>query len=603
MMQFNRILLYTALRRPKIAAEALYWRLTGHKARARRRLRASLDQGPTIYRDWIGLVEQRPKILAKAAQDWPEWPERPRLSVILYHAAGESIADVERRLASLEAQVYGEWELVLAQSRDAMPTRTPDVPRLTLLPGRTDNPAKALMQGIACATGDYVLPLGTDTLLAPDALYHLAKAVLAQPEATVFYGDEDRINRKGLRSQPWFKPRWNPDLFLAQDYLSAACLIRREAALALPPLHPALHAAGLYALLLGLTRQGEAVHVPRVIAHRQIGAKAKGVKNSGAQAGPPVPPETLAARAAAVSHHVAAHGASSRIGPHGTVAVDWPLPEERPLVSIIIPARDQVARLRKGVTGILNATRYRNVEILILDHGSVEAETLDYFARVSGNPRSRVIRHDAPFNWSRLNNLGAREAHGDYLCLLSSQIEIGDENWLSAMIRQVARPGVGAVGAKLLYPDGAIQHAGVVVGLRQAAGHAHRFQHNAETGYFARTHIPHRVSAVSGACLLVSKAKFAEVGGLDEDGFAVSFGDVDLCLKLQAAGYHNIYEPRAILTHHESKSRQRDLRPEQIARHEAEVALLQERWNTATYADPLHHPALDPTSETYRIAL
>lgn len=589
MVNFYRILFHTALRRPKLAAEALYWRLTGRKARARNRLRACLEQGPNAYRDWIALVERRPEMVAKAAQDWPEWPVRPRLSVILYQAPGESSADIERRLASLEAQTYGEWELVLAQSREAMPTRPPVVPRLTLVPGRTDNPAKALIQGIECATGDYVLPLAADTLLAPDALYHLARAVVANPDAGVFYGDEDRINRKGLRSHPWFKPRWNPDLFLAHDYLSAACLIRREDALAMPPIHPALSAAGLYAMLIHMTAQTEVVHVPRVIAHRQ---------NAGLH-----DPDALAARAAAVAHHVAPLGASTRIGAFGTVAVDWPMPEMQPLVSIIIPTRDHVRLLRKCVTGVLNATRYRNIEILIIDNGSAEAETLDYFARVSGNPRVRVIRDDRPFNWSALNNLGAREARGEYLCLLNNDIEITDENWLSTMVRQVVRPGVGAVGAKLLYPDGTIQHAGVVIGLGKAAGHAHRFQPNAEPGYFARAHVPHRVSAVTGACMLVSKALFRQVGGLDEDGFAVAFNDVDLCLKLQAAGYHNIYEPRAVLVHHESKSRARDTHSTQVERYQRELALLQERWGTATYADPLHHPALDPTSETYRIAL
>lgn len=589
MLKFYQILFYTALRRPKLAAEALYWRLTGRKARARNRLRASLGQGPNAYREWVVLVEDRPANLAKAAQDWPEWPVRPRISVILYHAPGESVGDVERRIASLEAQVYGEWEMVLAQSREAMPTRTPAVPRLTLLPGRTDNPTKALMQGIACASGDYVLPLGANTLLAPDALYHLAKAALAQPEATVFYGDEDSISRKGLRSDPWFKPRWNPDLFLAHDYLSAACMIRRETAQTLPPVHPALAAAGYYALLLELTARGDVVHVPRVIAHRLGGAAPDA--------------DALAAKASAVAHRVARHGASARIGPHGTVAVDWPLPEDRPLVSIIIPTRDRVSLLRKCVTGVLNATRYRNIEVLIIDNGSTEAETLDYFARVSGNPRVRVIRHDAPFNWSALNNLGAREARGDYLCLLNNDIEVVDENWLSAMVRQVVRPGVGAVGAKLLYADGTIQHAGVVIGLGQAAGHAHRFQHNSDPGYFARAHVAHRVSAVTGACLLVGKAPYWQVGGLDEEGFAVAFNDVDLCLKLQAAGYHNIYEPRATLIHHESQSRRRDTHGSQVERYRRELALLQERWGTATYVDPLHHPALDPTSETYRIAL
>lgn len=589
MRKFYRILLHAALRRPKIASEVLYWHLVGRQWRARHRLRDSLQHPPQAYRDWIARIEKRPESLAKVAREWTNWPLRPRISVLLYQAPGESGASVERRMAALESQIYGEWEIVLAQSREASHIRIPSVPRLTMLPTRTDNPAKALTQGIECATGDYVLPLGPDTLLAPDALFHLARSALAHPDADVFYGDEDRINRKGRRSQPWFKPRWNPDLFLAHDYLSHACMVRREAALALPPIHPALAAAGFYALLLNLTARGKVVHVPHVIAHRRHEAASD--------------PGELSARAAAVAHHVAPHGAVARIGPHGSIAVEWPLPEERPLVSIIIPTHDHAAALRQCVTGLLNATRYRNIEILIIDNGSVESETLDYFARVAGHPRLRVIRHDAPSNWSALNNLGAREAKGDYLCLLDPHCEVTDENWLSTMVRQVVRREIGAVGAKLLYPDGSIQHAGVVIGLGQAAGHAHRFQSDSERGYFARAHMAHRVSAVSGSCLLVSRERFAQVDGLDETSFTLAFNDVDLCLKLQAAGYHNIYEPRAVLIHHEGKTRGRDRSLWKSERYSQEKALLQERWGTATYADPLHHPALDITSETYRLAL
>jgi GT2 family glycosyltransferase len=585
-MRFLTALLRTAPRRPKVAMEALYWHLTGKKVRARNRLRLAMAQSKGAYRQWM-----RSKEAARAKPDWETWPHQPMISVLAYHAPGETQAHFERRIAALEAQNYGAWELVLAHSREAVIARAPSAPRVALVPGRTDNPLKALSLSIATASGDYVLPLGHDVLLAPDALLRFAQAALDHSDAVALYADEDRISRQGRRSQPWFKPQWNAELFLAQDYLSSACIVTRKAAQAAPLPHPALSAAGLYPMLLGLLGEDHArvAHVPHVLAHRTM-------------SGPPNA-DTIAAQIAAVAHHVAPRTGLARAGAFGSVAVEWPLPAMLPLVSIIIPTRDHVDLLRKAVSGVLAGTRYRQIEVLIVDNGSQEPETLAYLRRVAGNPRVRVIRHDAPFNYSTLNNIAAQQARGDYLCLLNNDVEIINEDWLGWLMRQAVRPGVGAVGAKLLYDDGTIQHAGVVIGLGGAAGHAHRFQPNSAPGYFARAHVPHYVSAVTGACLLVARAKFDSVGGLDEQGFAVAFNDVDLCLKLQAAGWRNLYEPRSLLIHHESKSRGRDFRPDQVERWRRELALLQSRWGTDGFIDPLHHPALDRTRENYLIRL
>ena len=588
-MRFYWALLRVASRSPRLAAEALYWQITGKKKRARNRLRLSYAQTPSAYRAWI---RSRERAAAPDAREAAQWAYRPRLSVLVYHAPGEDIADYERRLSALEKQSYGEWELVLAHSREASVQHPPVAPRVVKVPVRTDNPARALGLCMAAASGDYVLPLGGDVLLSPHALMHIVKALQGDAQPSVLYGDEDRIARTGRRSAPWFKPEWNAELFLAQDYLSSSCVIRREAALA--TLSPDVAPAGLasvYALLLALLGHegAQAVHVPQILAHRT--APLEDVE------------EILSRRIATVAAHVAPSGALASEGVFGSVSVAWPLPAKQPLVSIIIPTRDHVNLLRMAVAGILTGTRYRHVEVLIIDNGSVRPETAAYLRRTTGNPRVRVIHHDAPFNYSQLNNIAARDAKGDYLLLLNNDVEIIDGNWLTWLVRQAVRPGIGAVGAKLLYDDGTIQHAGVTIGIGDAAGHAHRFQKNSEPGYFARAHLPHYVSAVTGACLLVEKAKFEAVGGLDEQGFAVAFNDVDLCLKLQAAGWRNLYEPRAELIHHESKSRDKDFQPGQIERYTRELALLQDRWGTDGYADPLHHPHLDRNSETYRLYL
>jgi GT2 family glycosyltransferase len=238
-----------------------------------------------------------------------------------------------------------------------------------------------------------------------------------------------------------------------------------------------------------------------------------------------------------------------------------------------------------------------------MNNNSAELETLRYLREISALPNVQVIAYPHPYNYSAINNFAAQHCNGDYLCMLNNDTEVTDGRWLEEMMRQAVRPRIGAVGAKLLYNDGSIQHAGVVIGIGEAAGHAHRHLRPGQAGYFARAHVTHFVSAVTAACLVIERRKFEAVGGLDEVGFAVAFNDVDLCLRLEKAGWRNIYTPRAVLIHHESQSRGKDTSRKHIRRYSAELALLQERWGTRDYVDPLHHPALDRANESYVIKL
>jgi GT2 family glycosyltransferase len=272
-------------------------------------------------------------------------------------------------------------------------------------------------------------------------------------------------------------------------------------------------------------------------------------------------------------------------------------------VSIIIPTRDHLELLRPCVEGLLQNTRYNNFEIIIVDNGSIEPATIGYLRDLAGDPLITVMRDDRAYNYSRLNNAAATVAKGEYLCLLNNDTEVIEPGWLEAMMRYATRPDVGAVGARLLYDDHSVQHAGVVVGMGQAAGHAHRFLTKDEPGYFARTYASHVVTAVTAACLLVSRQKYEAVGGLDEQNLAIAFNDVDFCLKLQSQGWKNIYTPYARLIHHESKSRGKDVSRQHIDRYRRELATLQERWGTPDYRDPLHHIHLDRSSERYLIGL
>jgi len=283
--------------------------------------------------------------------------------------------------------------------------------------------------------------------------------------------------------------------------------------------------------------------------------------------------------------------------------VSWPLPAELPLVSVIVPTRDRLELLRPCIDSLLSTTSYSPFEVLIVDNGSNEQATLDYLESVAQHRAVRVLRYDLPYNFSAINNFAAGQARGGYLCLLNNDTQIVEEQWLTEMMRFAVRDDVGAVGAKLLYANGAIQHAGVVVGMGDAAGHAHRFTPADQPGYFRLPHVAHYVTAVTAACMVVAKEKFDAVGCLDEEHFAVAYNDVDFCLKLERAGYRNVYVPHAVLLHHESMSRGDDKAKQHIDRYSRELAELQQRWGTKTFQDPLLNPNLDRYSETFIVAL
>jgi GT2 family glycosyltransferase len=280
--------------------------------------------------------------------------------------------------------------------------------------------------------------------------------------------------------------------------------------------------------------------------------------------------------------------------------VRYAQPTPQPKVSLIIPTRDGAALLRRCLESLGEKTTYQNYDVTIIDNGSIEAESLRYLESVRGE-RIAVLREDGPFNFSALNNLGVRQTEGEIVCLLNNDIEIVTPDWLEEMVSVALQPGVGAVGARLWYPDGGLQHGGVLLGVGGVAGHAHRQLRRGSAGYFGRAILRQEFSAVTGACLVVQRRIFLEAGGLDET-LAVTGNDVDFCLRLQAAGYRNVWTPYAEMIHHESVSRGDDDTPEKHTRASMEQRVMKDRWGDRLQADPAYSLNLTLTDTNFSLA-
>lgn len=409
----------------------------------------------------------------------------------------------------------------------------------------------------------WLLPLFAGDRLAIGAA-RAYRAAMGEPGVTAIFADDDLSDLLGRRTAPHFKPDWNAELFRHHDYLTGACILR----VGYDGLATAAEAGAGWAGALvdrAVAEGGGAVHLRQVLHHRR-------------QRPQPCLPLPAVSIAPAL-----------------------------PRITAIIPTRNRMDLLATCING-LAAADYPEIEVIVVDNDSDDPSTLAFLAALPGHSRPgltiRVMRHPGTFNYSAINNRAVAEATGELLCLLNNDVEMLAPDWLAIMATQALRDEVGAVGAQLLYPDGRLQHAGVVIGVGNAAGHAHRFlKPDEEEGYFRRHALPQFVSAVTAACLVVQRERFLAVGGLDENSFAVAFNDVDLCLRLNGRGWQSFYEPRAVLVHHESVSRGFDRDPVGATRFASELATLQHRWRTDEVFDPYHHPYLSRASEQFALAI
>ncbi|MFM7109483.1 MAG: glycosyltransferase family 2 protein [Planctomycetaceae bacterium] len=599
-MKFGRLIGDVAQLIPGVSGPVQRVRFAMRKRRtARRQMR---DGGPECrYETWVRWIdtpsaEDLMELRARAAA----LRARPVISLLMPTESPDPEL-LDRAIRSVRGQVYPAWELCIVAVNPAadvaavLDRHAAAEPRLMVRRGTPEaGPAEARNAALEAARGDLVAVLDPADVLPPQALVWIADAVERHPQAGLVYADEDRIDRHGRRHTPWFKCDANRELLLAHDAISRPAAYPRRLVRDLGGWRDGFAGAEDYDLALravAAVGTGRVVHVPRILCHRGDVAVID-------------PAAVAAAGSGAVADLLARQGAGATVEPApeapGCNRIRHPLPPVPPLVSIIICTRDHERLLRVAVDSITSRTTYPRYEILIIDNGSVDPGTVALLADLAGRPGIRVLRDDSPFNYSRLNNRAAAAVRGEVLCLLNDDIEVLTPGWLEEMVSFAVQPDVGAVGARLWYPDGTLQHGGVIVGICGGANHAHPRLDRGDPGYFGRAVLQQELSAVTAACLVVRADTYADVAGLDER-IEVAFNDVDFCLRLRQAGYRNVWTPYAELIHHESASRGIDDTPVKRARSEREIGFLRKRWGDVLLHDPFYNPNLSHGSADFSL--
>jgi GT2 family glycosyltransferase len=550
------------------------------------------------YHRWIAEFEQRDAAPVEAKLS--VFPLQPLVSLIMpvYRTRLEFL---EKAIGSVKAQSYPRWELCVADDCSGSPEIDALLERHAKQDGRIKVVRLLRHHGISgasnaaldAASGEFVALLDSDDELAPDALFHFVEALNREPEADLFYSDEDHLDETGLRSDPFFKPDWSPDLILAENYVCHLLIFRRELCFQVGGFRSEYDLSQDHDLLLRMSRKArKIVHIPKILYHWRTNVA------SGERTSERYPQQALDSSRRAVEDHLRAMGVQATVEP-GEAPSRWRVRYVIPanqLVRMIVCCGGKLELLERCLQSVVDKTEYPHYEIVVVDNS--RTAKVEQFVRAWGRRGRRahyVDFRNRPFNFSAMNNAVARDCAAPLLLFLNDDVSVITPGWLTAMVELASRPEVGAVGAKLLYPEGRIQHAGVVLGISGLCGHAFRGVFAADRVYFDFPDVIRNVSAVTGACMITPTRRFWECGGFDEEAFPVAYQDVDLCLKLGHKGYRILYTPHAQLYHCEAASK----RPEDVSPTHSEAQALLERWKEVIENDPFYSPNLTRTAEDY----
>ncbi len=535
------------------------------------------------YARWIAANEPDERQLLQQRELPAKFAYQPLISIVtpVYNPEPRWL---EKCIESVLRQSYPKWEFCICDDGSTRAEvgeilrkyRERDERIKVVLFERNQGISLASNEALKLATGEYVALLDNDDELSPEALYQVVGLLQQRPDADMIYSDEDKLEPGGEREEPFFKPDWSPEYFRCCMYTCHLGVYRRELLNEIGGFRPGFEGSQDYDLVLRLSEKTYRIyHLPKVLYHWRM------VAGSAAESVGAKPYAYLAATKALAEH-------LERSGLAGTVLEGkWPGHYRAKLhidtqekISIIIPTRDKRKMLKKCLESIAKKTSYTNYEIVIVDNDSADPATREYLRQLP----HKVVQFTGPFNFSRVNNFAAEHTTGKYLVFLNNDTEVISGEWLSAMLEFAQQPEIGIVGARLLYPNNTIQHAGVVLGLGGVAGHALTgFAANAAQ-HFGLSGSICNWSAVTAACMMMRREVFDLVGGFDEN-LSVSFNDVDLCLRVREKGFRIVYTPYAELYHHESASRGYAVDPKDI-----EFMLV--RWGDTLRNDPYYNPNL-----------
>ena len=579
----------------KVAVD--FWKENGLKAlviKSRHKLQG-LDNDYD-YGEWYELTKPSEEELERQRKE--RFDYEPKLSIVIpvYRTPERYLQEM---LESIRSQTYKNWEVCVAdgsprgESRERVLKRFADQDtrfKYVIL-GENKGISGNTNAAMEMAQGDFIVLADHDDTLTPDALYWCVKAMNEDPLYDVIYSDEDKLDMDGKALfDPHFKPDFNPDLLTSVNYICHLFVVNRNLAEAVGGFRQEFDGAQDYDFIFRCTEQARKIyHIPKVLYHWRCHM------NSTAS-NPESKMYAFEAGARAIKAHfervgIAVDSVEKGVD-FGIYHTRFHLKEE-PLVSVIIPNKDHKADLDLCLTSLLDKGSYKNLEVIVVENNSTEEETFRYYEEIQkARPNVQVVTWEKGFNFSAINNFGVTFAKGEYLLFLNNDTEVIEPEVIRELLGYGMREDVGVVGARLLYQDDTIQHAGVVIGFGGIAGHTFIGLHQAENSYFHRAMCAQDYSAVTAACMLSKKSLFQQVGGFREE-LAVAFNDIDYCLKIRALGKKVVYNPYALLYHYESKSRGLEDTPEKVERFNREVARFIGYWPEIVIGgDPYYNPNL-----------
>jgi glycosyltransferase involved in cell wall biosynthesis len=548
------------------------------------------------YERWQQQNEPRPSDYQRMRETLKLMPFQPLISVIVptYNTPETFLREA---IDSVINQLYPNWELCIADDassephvREILEEYSAKDQRIKVV-FRTENGhiSRCSNSALELATGEYISLLDHDDLMRPEALYEVIFLLNRHPEADMIYSDEDKIDEIGNRCHPFFKPDWCPDSFLSRMYTCHLGTYRRSIINDIGGFRTGYEGSQDYDLVLRFTEKTDQIfHIPKILYHWRI-------HQQSAASGTDAKPYAYIAAKKAVGDALRRRGEPGRLQdvPEyvGYFNVRYQIKNYQ-RVSIIIPSRDLGHDLNQCLKSIFTKSSYPNYEVVLIDNGSSEPDALEVIQlwQAQEPERFRCYSLDIPFNYSKLNNYGVSQATGEYLLFLNNDTEVITPDWIEGMVEQAQRNSIGAVGAKLLYPDDTIQHAGVAMGIGGVAGHLLSQVPGSSSAYFCQLMIVNNYTAITGACLMCRRDVFDKVGGFNEIELAVAFNDIDFCLRVISQGFRIVLPPHVKLYHHESKSRGLEDTAEKLARFHKEVQYMHDHWQNFIDYDPCYNP-------------